>query len=522
MKLILPTFTIILLLILSACTTNNITGAAIGLQQSQERTVTSPPVSIIVTAAPDSSWTEPMSTTQLLAVLDEEYPGGWEDEFWAEKVLGVPPFGTDFGEERNPPLGTGWIIDRRYSGSQEVETQVYAVTKVGNQWWLAEHLRAANYVSGDPIVSLADPNFFLSNWQINERSRRWHVVDGVVGDEVEPESWTSNNRPNYPSYPIDTYIGEGWIPQGNIISINQYAFIITEGAYFIYPWITIDSSLGINPATGSYDYLYGQEVMDRIYGKLYNWYAVNDSRGLCPDDWRVPSNNDWSVLIDFLGGPSVAGGKLKGTRHGSDEHPRWSSPNNDATNEAGMNVYPAGQFQNRRSIPMWYTQLGSSYGLGYAWFWSSDASQPFQMSDANFHQIMFLESGSSASSGTNIVNTATDLRDKLAVGDYVFVQNMGAPGGRYEAVRVDAITSSTITVFSVHAYVSNGADALNNGNLYYDYDPNQGTVHLNKIEPRILQNEPSSRYVLLYYNRGNIGQPIYLRNSGFAVRCIKN
>ena len=47
------------------------------------------------------------------------------------------------------------------------------------------------------------------------------------------------------------------------------------------------------------------------YGKLYNWYAVNDSRGLAQKYWKIPSNDDWDILIDFLGGDDVAGGKIK-------------------------------------------------------------------------------------------------------------------------------------------------------------------------------------------------------------------
>jgi uncharacterized protein (TIGR02145 family) len=47
------------------------------------------------------------------------------------------------------------------------------------------------------------------------------------------------------------------------------------------------------------------------YGKLYNWYAVNDPRGLAPKGWHVPSDAEWIVLIDYLGGEEVAGTKMK-------------------------------------------------------------------------------------------------------------------------------------------------------------------------------------------------------------------
>ena len=50
------------------------------------------------------------------------------------------------------------------------------------------------------------------------------------------------------------------------------------------------------------------------YGKLYNWYAVNDSRGLAPEGWHIPSDKEFTVLIDYLGGEEVAGTKMKPKR----------------------------------------------------------------------------------------------------------------------------------------------------------------------------------------------------------------
>lgn len=75
---------------------------------------------------------------------------------------------------------------------------------------------------------------------------------------------------------------------------------------------------------------------DDPYGKLYNWYAVNDERNLCPTGWHVPSDSEWMEMINAAGGHQVAGGKLKET--GNDH---WSS-NNYATNEVGFNAVGAG------------------------------------------------------------------------------------------------------------------------------------------------------------------------------------
>lgn len=75
---------------------------------------------------------------------------------------------------------------------------------------------------------------------------------------------------------------------------------------------------------------YGQK-----YGRLYNWYAVDDTRGLAPAGWHVPTDEEWRTLIQFLGGENVAGGKLKSKL-------QWKQPNLGATNESGFNGLPCG------------------------------------------------------------------------------------------------------------------------------------------------------------------------------------
>src|ERR1035437_4904310 len=74
------------------------------------------------------------------------------------------------------------------------------------------------------------------------------------------------------------------------------------------------------------------------YGKLYNWYAVNDPRGLAPTGWHVPSDAEWTTLSTCLGGNAVAGGAMKetGTTH-------WTSPNTGATNSSGFTGLPGGR-----------------------------------------------------------------------------------------------------------------------------------------------------------------------------------
>ena len=66
-----------------------------------------------------------------------------------------------------------------------------------------------------------------------------------------------------------------------------------------------------NASTGGWCWYNKDSNNDDVYGKLYNWHAVEDERGLCPTGWRVPSDKDWNILIDYLGGKEEAGIKMK-------------------------------------------------------------------------------------------------------------------------------------------------------------------------------------------------------------------
>jgi uncharacterized protein (TIGR02145 family) len=91
----------------------------------------------------------------------------------------------------------------------------------------------------------------------------------------------------------------------------------------------------------------------QIYGKLYNWYAVNDPRGLAPNGWKLPVDADWAKLANNLGGSGVAGLKMKSSS-------RWNEGNN-GTNDSGFTGFPEGYrhengaFVNIGSIGIWWS-----------------------------------------------------------------------------------------------------------------------------------------------------------------------
>jgi uncharacterized protein (TIGR02145 family) len=79
-------------------------------------------------------------------------------------------------------------------------------------------------------------------------------------------------------------------------------------------------------------------TLENPYGKLYNGYVVTDSRNVCPTGWRIPSEDDWNELTNFLGGSKNVAVKLKST-YG------WNEDGN-GTNESGMNLLPGGSTSN--------------------------------------------------------------------------------------------------------------------------------------------------------------------------------
>ena len=100
-----------------------------------------------------------------------------------------------------------------------------------------------------------------------------------------------------------------------------------------------------------------------IYGGLYQWdelmqYATTPGvQGICPTGWHIPTDSEWTALTTFLGGESVAGGKMKEAGY-----VHWLSPNTGATNSSGFTALPGG---NRYSN-------GNFYDLSdFAYFWSS-------------------------------------------------------------------------------------------------------------------------------------------------------
>ncbi len=123
-----------------------------------------------------------------------------------------------------------------------------------------------------------------------------------------------------------------------------------------------DAAQWASLTTGAWCYYQYNSANGTDYGKLYNWYAVHDARGLAPTGYHVPSDAEWNTLIWFLGGEGVAGTKMKATTLWT-----WSDPIYGplATNSSGFTAFPGG-----------YCNYNGSFNTisQFAYWWSSSES----------------------------------------------------------------------------------------------------------------------------------------------------
>lgn len=185
---------------------------------------------------------------------------------------------------------------------------------------------------------------------------------------VEPNKNTSNNK----NITIGSQI---W--QGKNLEVSTY----NDGTPI--PQVT-DNNKWRDLKTGAWRYYKNDSNIGEKYGKLYNWYALAEiydkksflnpklRKELAPKGWKIPSKKDYEILINFLGGEKVAGGKLKekGTLN-------WTAPNTGATDTFGFSALPSGGM----------TRDGALFQKGYVVnFWcSTDES----VENAYFYALEF-------------------------------------------------------------------------------------------------------------------------------------
>jgi uncharacterized protein (TIGR02145 family) len=152
----------------------------------------------------------------------------------------------------------------------------------------------------------------------------------------------------------------------------------------------------INAVTGAYCDYDDSDENAGLYGHLYNWYAVNDSRKICPAGWHIPTRDDWQTLIEYLGNNIETVGILKSK--GLSES-LWKEPNTVSNYESGFSALPGGGrisllfsptnsvYANKESEGLWWsiTEYSGSYP-DLAYFFSIDSFGP-ALVDFNSNKI---------------------------------------------------------------------------------------------------------------------------------------
>ena len=124
---------------------------------------------------------------------------------------------------------------------------------------------------------------------------------------------------------------------------------------------------------------YGNDPANgETYGRLYNWFAVNDSRGLAPAGWHVPSDAEWQQLTNYLGGGGDAGLKMKNSSG-------WREDGN-GTNESQFSGLPGGACADDG-------YLGSIGYLGVWWSATTDTSYYYDASAYAWYRYLYYSKG---------------------------------------------------------------------------------------------------------------------------------
>ena len=150
-------------------------------------------------------------------------------------------------------------------------------------------------------------------------------------------------------YPAVQIAGLWWMQENLSLTRYQNGDSIPDG--------TADHAAWAQLSTGAWAYPDSQAALRRSFGLLYNWYAVNDPRGLCPTGWRLPTHDEWTALTHALGGETKAGAVLK-ARQG------W------------LPALAGRDEKDFRGLPAGFRGSDGTYGgLGaYAYWWSSTGS----------------------------------------------------------------------------------------------------------------------------------------------------
>jgi uncharacterized protein (TIGR02145 family) len=241
-------------------------------------------------------------------------------------IFGVPTVST-----RTPIIG---INTSALCGGNVTDAGGFAVTSRGVCWGTSPNPTISGSSSidggaGNGLYSATATNL-LPNTIYYIRAYATNSAGTAYGQDVQVN--TATFSPPVTDIDGNVYgtvvIGtQTWMAEN--LKTNRYK----DGSSIPY---VLDNNVWSNLGSGAWCYYNHDNTNNGLYGKLYNWYAVTDARGLCPAGWHVPTDSDLIILGNYLGGLLIAGGKLKAVSS------LWSSPNNSASNQSGFSALPSG------------------------------------------------------------------------------------------------------------------------------------------------------------------------------------
>jgi len=334
------------------------------------------------------------------------------DTTYYARVRAYNEIGTSGNSESKAVTTTSALLD--------LDGNTYSYVRIGSQEWIVENFKATHYEDGSDILNIIDNNEsaeLLTGWTNGPTNLfdKLIAVGKIISQLEDDGSATAQSYTNLFActagnileLSVTVTINSGIAPRLGISAIhgpmtyytlsagvNKFYFkcLLTEN-HRVYLYNTLGSSnncilsfackkLGwAEDSLGAYCW-YDNDIANKTpYGALYNWYAVNNSKGLVyfekggveDPGWRVPTLTDWQTLKAYLGGLLVAGGKLKetGLIH-------WLAPNTGATNEYGFTAVPGGERDDS----------GGFNALGYyGEHWSSTPDEAIPERQSHFAAI---------------------------------------------------------------------------------------------------------------------------------------
>jgi len=246
----------------------------------------------------------------------------------------------------------------------------YLVTINGKDYNYTSKLVCQSLSENEGRIEYEGSNAFENNQNMNKTTNSTILLEFNDGDQMLYQAFSYNYRKIVTDIPTYSKIITFYFWQCTDVENNNYTTVDIGNQTWMAENLKttrfrngdtianiIDNIAWNNLTSASYCDYNNISANSEVYGKIYNFYTVADTRKLCPVDWHLPNDTEWSVLIANLGGEYVAGKKLKETTI-----THWQSPNAGTTNESGFTALPGGDRGNG----------GAFYDNGnYGFWWSS-------------------------------------------------------------------------------------------------------------------------------------------------------